>query len=306
MNKKLQIKIKYLDEEKCIFTLENSLISTANALRRVIISEVPTMAIYLVEIESNSTCLHDEFISHRLGLIPITSEKIKSINYSEECPKCDGWCPECSVTMKIKVRQLQDKTRIVTTKDIESENKDFVPVDNNSSNDNGAVIVKINKGQELKVTCIGKKGVGKMHSKWCPVAVCTFHYIPDIKLNPELMNDMKDKEKRDFVDSCPSKVYSLSEDPTTGKKTIEIEDENIVECTYCKECIKKAEELKLDGLVSVRQKRGEKKGTYNFLFTVESTGVLPPERIVLDALEILENKMENVKKKLNSLIVDWE
>ena len=45
--------------------------SVANSLRRAMIAEVPTLAIENVEVEDNSTMVHDEYLAHRMGLIPI-------------------------------------------------------------------------------------------------------------------------------------------------------------------------------------------------------------------------------------------
>src|SRR3989344_4095163 len=51
--------------------------SLANAIRRSV-SEVPTLAIDEVEIFSNDSALYDEMISHRIGLIPLKTEKSMS------------------------------------------------------------------------------------------------------------------------------------------------------------------------------------------------------------------------------------
>lgn len=77
-----QIEILELKEDSMTFVLSKTDISVANALRRVMISEIPTMAIDLVEIENNTSVLHDEFIAHRLGLIPLRSSKIDRFNYT--------------------------------------------------------------------------------------------------------------------------------------------------------------------------------------------------------------------------------
>mmetsp|Transcript_15670 Transcript_15670/g.23739 ORF Transcript_15670/g.23739 Transcript_15670/m.23739 type:complete len:83 (-) Transcript_15670:908-1156(-) len=53
------------------FILSDTDTSMANALRRIMIGETPTLAIDLVEFHENSTVLNDEYIAHRLGMIPI-------------------------------------------------------------------------------------------------------------------------------------------------------------------------------------------------------------------------------------------
>ena len=45
--------------------------SIANALRRLIIADVPTMAIEKVFFSDNSGVMVDEILAHRVGLIPI-------------------------------------------------------------------------------------------------------------------------------------------------------------------------------------------------------------------------------------------
>ena len=77
-----KVDVMELKDDMCKFVLSNTDTSVANALRRVMIAEVPTMAIDLVNIMENSSALQDEFLAHRLGLIPLCVENDARYEYN--------------------------------------------------------------------------------------------------------------------------------------------------------------------------------------------------------------------------------
>ena len=99
------------------FQLKDCDLTIANALRRTIISEVPTMAIDLVHITENTSVLFDEFLAQRLGLIPLISNDVDELEFFRECD-CEPSCHKCSVDFTLNIKAVNDGVYEVTSKDI--------------------------------------------------------------------------------------------------------------------------------------------------------------------------------------------
>ncbi|PHT47888.1 DNA-directed RNA polymerases II, IV and V subunit 3 [Capsicum baccatum] len=102
-----RIKIREVNPDFMKFELRDTDSSIANALHHIMIAEVPTIAVDLVEIKVNSSILNDEFISHRLGLIPLTSERAMSMRFSRDGDACDG-DGQCKVNEESFVAVITD------------------------------------------------------------------------------------------------------------------------------------------------------------------------------------------------------
>ncbi|WOG94774.1 hypothetical protein DCAR_0314071 [Daucus carota subsp. sativus] len=283
------VKIRDLKNDYAKFELRDTDASIANALRRVMISEVPTIAIDLVEIEANTSVLNDEFIAHRLGLIPLTSDRAMSMRLSRDCDACDGdgECEFCSVELHLSVKCVGEQHLEVTSDDLIPSDHNVVPVGYSGPGDSepkrGIVIVKLNRGQELKLRAIARKGIGKDHAKWSPAATVTFMYEPAIYINENMMDSLTLEEKQGFVDSSPTKVFEI-DDKTQQVKIVDPEA-----YAYDDEVIKKAEAMGKPGLVEIYAKED------SFIFTVETTGALKASQLVLNAIDVLKQKLDSVR-----------
>jgi DNA-directed RNA polymerase I and III subunit RPAC1 len=58
-------------DDELVFELIGCDVSFANALRRILLAEVPTVALEYVYMINNTSLLHDEVLAHRMGLIPL-------------------------------------------------------------------------------------------------------------------------------------------------------------------------------------------------------------------------------------------
>eukprot|EP00542_Grammatophora_oceanica_P014930 CAMPEP_0194034564 /NCGR_PEP_ID=MMETSP0009_2-20130614/6984_1 /TAXON_ID=210454 /ORGANISM="Grammatophora oceanica, Strain CCMP 410" /LENGTH=287 /DNA_ID=CAMNT_0038675535 /DNA_START=9 /DNA_END=872 /DNA_ORIENTATION=+ len=283
------------------------------------IAEVPTLAIDLVEFHDNSTVLNDEYIAHRLGLIPIRYQAPDSEKGGDchgaflphrECV-CYDRCPRCSVEFELDVDFDQvNPTRpddeimaplTVTSRDLKSNNECVAPAhflnqdEQEESQDDGVAIVKMGPGQRLKLKAVARMGISKEHAKWCPVAVATYRFWPIIDINHDACAALTMEQKQELVDSCPDRVLEIDE--VTGHlKAVEGAEEL---ATYSMELQETQEAMKQraedDDFVAIRH------STDRFIFSVESTGAMDADEILLSALRVLKDRLNYLAQEVENL-----
>lgn len=283
--------------DSLLFSLSGTDASVANALRRTMIGSVPIVAIDLVEIEVNTTSVHDEFLAHRLGLIPLKCSSIYMFEFPWSC-SCDSECPRCSVSFSLDVENTSEEVLEVTSNDLRpmGSQSDVLPVNYQSGRREEDVdtqgypvlIVKLGPGQHLRLRATARKGIGKEHAKWSPVAVATFQYEPEVRINYKTMDSLTESEKQEFVQSCPRSVFAYEE------SIRQVTADAPGECVFCDECVKYADEIQKPDLVSIHMKEGR------FLFKVESTGSLMPYDILKESISVLSKKLKDIDNELAS------
>lgn len=265
--KAICMKVKIIEKKggKLSFLLEDSTPAFANALRRVMTSEVPTMAIEWVEMRENNSALFDEVIAHRLGLIPLRFDP-KKFNLADDC-ECEGkGCPLCQVVFVLE----STGPCIAYSGDMKSSNREVKPTDPNFP------IVELLKGHRIKFEAAAKLGAGMKHAKF-QAANVAYQYYPELAVAQGAPH--KDLDRG--VKACPKGALSMK-----GSKPV-LDPEL---CNLSGSCGAAS-----NGAIKVEGNPAK------FLFRVESVSGLDPEYIVYKAAEILESKAKEFRKELKDL-----
>lgn len=175
-----RIEVEEVTEENVKFMMEGCTLALANALRRVILTEIPTLAIDTVIYDKNYTVIPEEMTTDRLGLIPIDSRDTDRFRYPSDC-SCREHCSNCSVTISLDVSNTNRNTsvsRTVTSRDFFVEGSELQVGDAVYP----SLITILGNNQSVKCKCIAVKGIGEKHAKWSPVTAVAFGYDGDNRL----------------------------------------------------------------------------------------------------------------------------
>jgi DNA-directed RNA polymerase subunit D len=153
----MNIKILKKSEDKVVYEISDTEVHLVNALRRLVMEEVPAMAIEEVTFNKNTSALYDEMIAHRMGLLSITTD-LSSYNLKEDCKCKRKGCSRCQLKMTLQTKG----PCTVYAKDIVSKDSKVKPAHQDS------VLALLLKGQVLELEALASLGRGKDHSKYSP------------------------------------------------------------------------------------------------------------------------------------------
>lgn len=303
--------------------------SIANAFRRILIAEIPTLAIEFVFIYNNTSIIQDEVLAHRLGLIPLTGN-LEGLNWmrwyqkpSEYDPRSGNAADYNTVVLKLKVQSTwtdnaqklmakgdTDPKKLYRGTHVYAKDITFHPVGRQSiyfTEEKGPIrpvnpeilIAKMRPGQEidLEMHCI--KGIGADHAKFSPVATASYRLLPTIDITKPILGQDAKKFARCFPKGVigledvskeeASKEGSGYEGHAGEKKAIV---KNAFKDTVSRECLRHEEFQKKVKLGRVRD---------HFIFMVESTGQFKSDELFLESVRALKVKCDRMQRSLANM-----
>ena len=200
------------DHDLYKFTLANINVSLANALRRVILSDIPVLVLgtdvykdNACSIEINTGRLHNELVKHRLGNIPVHISNQKEL---ETFPK--------EYQLEVDIINDSDTTKIVTTEDFRIKHKEtgkymvkeevksiFPP---NSLTGCYIDFIRLRpqigtsiKGEQIKLLCDFTVSTSRQNGMYSVVSKCTYCNTPDITKIDEAWEQKRQKLLKEEV-----------------------------------------------------------------------------------------------------------
>ncbi len=223
-----------------------------NSIRRITMNAVPCLAIDTVNIYSNDSVINDEMLAHRLAMLPIKTD-------------VKGYKKGQSVKLVLEA----EGPCMVTSKDIKSTDPKVEILEKEIP------IVKLGKGEKLKLEMSAMMGVGKEHVKFQP-GIIAYNQAPNI-------NNEKSYKIREILSEFPKGII----DEKAGKLFL-VDPYNLKNSSQHEDLMKKFG-------IELEYSDDE------FVLTIESTGQLDADEIVESAVDVLKEKLDTLAEEVKKL-----
>ena len=214
--------IESIASNKIQFTITGMDLAYVNAVRRTILSEIPTVAFYFdpymiekndIIVHENTTSLHNDFTMHRISLIPLGFDENEVENFDRSRYK-----------FVLQVTNKTMKTISVTTEDFQifeddkllTKTRQSKILPRNSITQDYILITKLKpnlynteKGATINLECVPTKSIGKVHSRWSPVSQCCFENVIDHEAAKEAFEALKKKNPNKTADELSATYNTL-------------------------------------------------------------------------------------------------
>ena len=263
----MKVDIKELNPKKAVIKIEDTKPYFVNSLRRVMLSELPKLAVKNVVIYDNTSALFDEIISHRLGLVPIPTD-LSLLTFRNECVCKGKGCPNCTVRYTLS----KEGEGTVLSGDLQPAEKSWTITEDKIP------IVELFGDQRLILEVEAVLGRGRDHAKWQAIQAPAYRMETIIEFDKKRADDVKV-----FVDNLPENIVDIKDNRLVLK---DIKKLPILESYIDKE--------KIDYIKIIRDPT-------NVTFTFETDGSFSTKVAIFESAKILESKYSELGKLLKTL-----
>ena len=306
--------------EEATFSLIGIDASIANAFRRILIAEVPTLAIETCYFNNNTSVIADEVLAHRIGLIPLKGSQ-QGLRYLQWYVKPD---PEAGVTgmalndyntirLKLNVKcewkpnppEHGEPEEKYTNSNIYASHLEWNPIGRQESKfadqpiapvNPDILLAKLRPGQEIDIEMDAHLGKGSDHAKFSPVGTATYRLLPKIDILKPILNDDARKFQACFPKGVIDVKYIDADAVRKDPKLVKNEGEqmavvkNPMKDTVSRECLRHEE---FNGKVKLGRVQD------HFIFQVESTGQYASDHLFLESVKVLKYKAKALLRALD-------
>lgn len=291
--KSFEVDISYIAGRTANFDLIHIDTSIANAFRRIMLAEVPSVAAETVYIFNNTSVIQDEVLSHRIGLIPLNVDPDALVWLDPSNEEENRYNDNNTIVMSLDVSCTRnphppagatDPKLLYRNSSVYARDLKFEPQGRQAEIfrdtpvepcDPDILLAKLRPGQEisLRVHCI--LGIGSDHAKFSPVATASYRLLPVI----DILQPIKGEQAQKFQQCFPSGVIGIND---SGEAYVKDARKD----TVSREVLRHEE---FNGKVKLGRKRD------HFVFNVESTGAMTPSEIFLKSVRVLKNKVDYLR-----------